>query len=151
MDVEDENVYLDSKTALKTLQEKQIFSRYKDELQMEIFNKYALHKSVSQNLLNTSVIQSHIGTLVYILSNDIDNKGFEIAEISLISLSLTLQIFIFFALVWLTYRRQDYTSSFLSSEQINILVTYMSGITLIINIAITAISLEIIPVKSENM
>ena len=84
MNVDEENLYSDNDKTVPPP------SRKRDELQKEGFNKYASHKSVSQNLLNTSVIQSHIGTLVYILSNETDNKGFETAGISLISLSLVI-------------------------------------------------------------
>ena len=134
----------------QTPREREIFARGQAELQLEGFNKYASHKSVSQNLLNTSIIQSHIGTLVYILSNDSDNEGFEIAAITLICASLILQILIFFMLTWLVYRRQDYTSTFTTAVGVNVLVTCASGIALVVNIAITAVALEIRPVSLEK-
>ena len=115
------------------------------ELQSEEFNKYASHKTVSQNLLNTSIIQSHIGMLVFILAEADELKGFEYTAISLITVSVIMQIVIFFALTWLNYRRQDYTSRILSAVGMNVFVTCMSGVTLIVNIAITAVTLEIRP------
>jgi hypothetical protein len=127
----------------ETPREREIYQRGQDELQKEDFNKYASHKSVSQNLLNTSVIQSHIGTLIFILSDGDDSKGFETAAIILISCSLCIQLFIFFSLTWLLYHRQDYNSSNLSSVGVNIGVTCLSGVALIINISITAVALEI--------
>ena len=127
----------------QTPREREIFIRGQTELQREGFDKYASHKSVSQNLLNTSIIQSHIVTLVYILSNDNENKDFEIAAIILITISLLLQIIIFFMLTWLVYRRHDHSSTYISSIGVNIIVTCMSGISLIINIAISAVVLEI--------
>ena len=125
------------KTTPQTPREREIYARGQVELKHEEFNKYASHKSVSQNLLNTSIIQSHIGTLVYIFSNDTETNGFEIAA------SLILQVFIFFALTWLVYRRQDYSSTFTSAVGVNVLVTCASGIALMINIGITAVALEI--------
>ena len=131
------------KTTPQTPREREIYARGQVELKHEEFNKYASHKSVSQNLLNTSIIQSHIGTLVYIFSNDTETNGFEIAAITLIGASLILQVFIFFALTWLVYRRQDYSSTFTSAVGVNVLVTCASGIALMINIGITAVALEI--------
>jgi hypothetical protein len=127
----------------ETHREREIYQKGKIELDQENFNKYASHKSVSQNLLNTSVMQSHIGTLIFILSESDDNKGFEIAAIILISFSLFIQLIIFFSLTWLLYHRQDENSSIISPAGVNIAVTCLSGIALIINISITAISLEI--------
>ena len=107
-------------------------------------NIYASHKSVSQNLLNTSVIQGNIGLLVFVYANDRDDEGFGKAMIILISISLALQFVIFILLTILLHVKQNYqVHRKITAVGINSIVTALSGITLVINIAITAVSLEL--------
>ncbi len=107
-------------------------------------NTYASHKSVSQNLLNTSVIQGNIGLLVFVYANDKDDNGFGKALITLISISLALQFIIFILLTILFHVRQNYQMHRnITAVGMNSVVTALSGITLVVNIAITAVSLEL--------
>jgi len=129
----------------QTLREMEIYMKGQEEIRCEYSDKYASHKSVSQNLLNTSIVQSHIGSLVYILVEIQDLGDLEYTAIALISASLIIQTIIFFALVWLFYRRQDYNTNLLSAPGVNIGVTTLSGVSLMINMAITAIMLNIRP------
>lgn len=124
-------------------------SRHQDkspesELEKEKTNTYASQKSVSQNLLNTSIIQSHIGLLIYVFSTSQENTGFGQALIALIVCSLILQLTIFLLLTFLLFVRQDFKKwSFLKATYVNAVVTAFSGIALIINIAITTLSVEV--------
>ena len=109
----------------------------------EKFDKYASQKSVSQNLLNTSAIQTQIGNLVFLFSNGKNFSEFEIATISIIFVSIFLQINIFFLVVWLFHVKPTYKFKLLSAEIMNAIVTALSGISLILNMTITVLILEI--------
>lgn len=107
-------------------------------------NTYASHKSVSQNLMNTSIIQGNIGLLVFVYANDKDDNGFGKALITLISISLAFQFIIFILLTILFHVRQNYQMHRnITAVGMNSLVTSLSGVALVINIAITAVSLEL--------
>ncbi len=107
-------------------------------------NTYASHKSVSQNLLNTSVIQGNIGLLVFVYANDRDDERFGKALIALISISLILQFIIFILLTILFHVKQNFqVHRNVTAIGMNSAVTALSGITLVVNIAITAVSLEL--------
>jgi hypothetical protein len=111
-------------------------------------NTYASHKSVSQSLLNTSVIQGNIGLLVYVYANDKDGDGFGNALVILISVSLALQFIIFILLTILFHVRQTHQVSHnITATGLNSTVTALSGVVLVVNMAITAVSLE---VKKED-
>lgn len=102
-------------------------------------NHYASQKSVSQNLLNMSVISFHIRILVDTARNDnLDN--FDYATITLACLSVVLQLIMFFLLVWLFYSRKQIKYRFLTTTGINGVVTCMSGVALILNVAIVTVS-----------
>ena len=112
-------------------------------------NTYASNKSVSQNLLNISTIQGNIGLLVAVYANDRDDEGFGKATIVLISISLAFQFVIFVLLTILLHVKQNYQMHRkITAVGMNSLVTALSGLTLVINIAITAVSLEL--KKEEN-
>ncbi len=107
-------------------------------------NTYASHKSVSQNLLNTSVIQGNIGLLVFVYANDRNEEGFGKALIALIIISFSLQFIIFILLTILFHVRQNYRlHRNITAIGMNSLVTALSGVALVINIAITTVSLEL--------
>ena len=96
IEIQEDNQRISQVVTPRTPREREIFTRGQEELQIEGFNKYASHKSVSQNLLNTSIIQSHIGSLVYIFAEIKNLGGFEYTAIALISLSLIIQLLYFF-------------------------------------------------------
>ena len=107
------------------------------------FDKYASQKSVSQNLLNTSAIQTQIGNLVFLFSNGKNFSDFEITTLTFIFVSIFLQTVMFFILVWLFYVKPTYKFKILNAEIMNATVTALSGISLIVNITITVLILEI--------
>ena len=107
-------------------------------------NTYASHKSVSQSLLNTSVIQSQIGLIVSIYSNDQNEEGFGQAAIILIGISFVIQFIIFILLTILFHVKQNFKiHRNITAIGMNSLVTALSGIALVINISITAVTLEL--------
>ena len=141
---------------MENLQNRELHERGVAVLQIE-HEKSSSHKETSQHLLNMSIIQSHIGTLVYIFAED-NLDTFEIAAIVLIGISFLFQFIIFFSITWLSYTRQDAPSQVTPAPPkigivgLNIMITLLSGISLVINIAITAVVLKIQPVgdKSET-
>ncbi len=107
-------------------------------------NTYSSNKSVSQNLLNTSVIQGNIGLLVFLYANGKDGEGFGTALITLISISLALQFIIFILLTILFHVRQNYQMHRnITAVGMNSTITALSGVVLVVNIAITTVSLEL--------
>lgn len=107
-------------------------------------NTYASNKSVSQNLLNTSVIQGNIGLMVFVYASNRDDEGFGKALIALIIVSILLQFIIFILLTILFHVRQNYQiHSNITAIGMNSAVTALSGVVLVVNIAITAVSLEL--------
>ena len=121
-----------------------------EETEEAKFNRYASQKSVSQNLLNTSIIQSHIGLLVFVYSDGGDLSGFEATTVVLVVLSIILQSTTPFMLTWLFYIRPGYQWKCFTAEVVNGLVTALSGVALMLNIAITAVSLELKPASEED-
>jgi len=121
-----------------------------EETEEAKFNRYASQKSVSQNLLNTSIIQSHIGLLVFVYSDGDDLSGFEATTVVLVVLSIILQSIMFFMLTWLFYIRPGYQWKCFTAEVANGLVTALSGVALMLNIAITAVSLELKPASEDS-
>lgn len=105
-------------------------------------DRYSSQKSVSQNLLNTSIIQSNLGVIIFIFSENVWT-GFEYTAIILSFSSLALQILMFFIITWLIYIRQEYSNRLVSAERVNLCVTIFSGITLVINLAITTLITKI--------
>ena len=104
-------------------------------------------KTVSQHLLNTSILQNQISLLVYIAARNINNV-FSRACISLIFISIFSQLLIYFLLVWLLYVPPNTNacicSSYFNAQNINAIVTFLSGLTLLINISISITSQQII-------
>ena len=118
--------------------------------------RYASHKTVAQNLLNIAIIQSHVKLLVDVYGDD--EQKHETPLIIFICLSISLQIFMFFLLSVLYFLRQDsFVNLFsennseentiansirkikLTSTFLNSVVTFLSGISLIINVTISAL------------
>lgn len=113
------------------------------EHERDKFNTYASNKSVSQGLLNTSMIQAHIGILVSLFALRRYNtplNGFEITTITLICCSLVLQFVIFCILVLLMKTTRDTATRSCTATMLNNAVTSLSGLGLILNIAITTTS-----------
>ncbi len=113
------------------------------ELERDKFNNYASKKSVSQGLFNTSVIQSQIGLVVSIFSNGLKLNGFAIATIALISASFALQVIIMFMIGILMRANRVKESRGCGTNAVNDWITFLSGIALILNIAITATSVSV--------
>ena len=107
-------------------------------------NMYSSHKSVSQSLLNTTSIQGNIGLIVFVYASDRDDEGFGKALIALIGVSLALQFIIFILLTILFHVRQNYqVHRNITAVGMNSAVTALSGVVLVVNIAITTVSLEL--------
>ena len=100
-------------------------------------NTYATSKSTSQSLLNLSVIQSQISLLVAVIASPLN--GWSRALITLLTLSLTLQLVIFVLLVILAKSKTEAIGKF-TATGINALVTTLSGVLLMNTSAITAVS-----------
>ena len=80
------------------------------ELEREKFNTYATSKSVSQNLLNTSVITQYIGIVInlFTIRNATSQfTGFQIALLTFICISFVLQLVIFILLVILSKSKNE--------------------------------------------
>lgn len=102
-------------------------------------NTYATSKSVSQNMLNISVIQTQILQMVNILQYSTMNT-WNIMLIVLLSNSLVLQFIIFTLLVLLAKSTTEQVTKYCMATGMNSLVTTLSGLLLIITSAITIIS-----------
>lgn len=113
---------------------------------------YASHKTASQNLLNTSIIQNYVGLLVFVYSNNKDEYNFGKALIVLIYIAFTVQFIIFVLLNILLYIKQThkFESVSLDAKKLNVFVTVLSGISLVLNIAITTVALEVKDSDSTN-
>lgn len=107
------------------------------------FNDYATQKSVAQNVLNTTIIQNNIQTLVSAVAGKTIN-GFETAAITLTVISLCIQIIIFILVIFLMAVRTDFkieVSEYkvVKAKHLNMSITFFSGISLAINIAISIV------------
>lgn len=114
------------------------------------FNTYATSKSVSQNMLNMTTIQALIVSMVRIFqlyTPEIGLDPFQIASLTLISVSLTLQFIIFVLLVILAKS----TAGNEKITRINNAVTSLSGLLLIVSSAISVLAFSTSPaVESGN-
>jgi hypothetical protein len=84
---------------------------YKLEHKKDKFNSYATNKSISQNLLNITVIQYNIGLFIYVFygaASDTDLTSWELGLVILLAVSLSLEITMFVFLSLLIMVRQDY-------------------------------------------
>ena len=100
------------------------------------------HKEISQNLLNINIVQSQIGILVNVYWLGCED-GMCKTIISLIIISFVLQGLIFMLVTWLFYVDSSYKYKIFSSEFVNGIVTFLSGLSLVINCSISAVGLKI--------
>lgn len=106
-------------------------------------DKYASQKTIAQGFLNATLLESQIGTLVIVLRNVGNLSQFEIGLLSLLCLSIFLQLVLFLDLVFLFYLRSDSISfRFLRATHLNLFATILSGILMTLNIAIIALERE---------
>jgi hypothetical protein len=98
-------------------------------------HKFINQKSISQNFLNIAILQNQIGILISTLQKS-DYTGSDKALISLILLNITFQGIIFFCITLIDYINPSNPKS----KGINVLVTFISGIVLIINVTITILT-----------
>lgn len=106
-------------------------------------NVYSSSQSISQNLLNTSIISLHISILVNTVYYDYYSDGLSSLESTLViltSISIFAQLLIFFAVVWLYYVKPTTKRGCITAKMVNGWVTGASGLTLVINIAISAVN-----------
>ena len=116
------------------------------ELERDKFNTYATSKSVSQNLLNTAVITQYVGIMINLFK--IRNAssgftGFQIALLVFICFSFTLQALIFVLLVILSKSTREKVGRCCTTTTINAWVTTLTGLSTIITIVITTLSVQI--------
>jgi len=102
-------------------------------------NAYCTSKSYSQNILNTSIMQSQIFTLVNLFAV-YSGKSSEIALSVLLSLSLALQFIIFVLLVLLAKAKEEQLTETMTATDLNALITSLTFLLLIVTTAITAVS-----------
>lgn len=120
--------------SLLTLETHQaIVSKIKDD-----DNNYATSKSYSQNMLNISVVQSQVTLLVSVIAGPLN--GWAKALVSLLSLSLFLQLIIFFLLIILAKTKEEKIGTKFTTTGINAFVTALSGALLMTTTGITAVS-----------
>ena len=121
------------------------YKSYEKEREKNKSNTYASHKSISQQLLNTSIISAHVGYLLTIFddTNSDGLGGFEYAAVVLISISIFVQICIFLMLTWLFYVDTKTKYGCITAKKVNGFVTAVSGLSLILNISITSIMVRI--------
>lgn len=107
-------------------------------------NAYSSTKSVGQANLDLALIASYIHIIVTLFSrNNVfynDNSGFEIATLTLVCAAVLLQIIIFILVVLLYQTDGDQVTKNCSTVGVNHMVTILTGVSLIINIAITAVA-----------
>ena len=102
-------------------------------------NIYATTKSTSQGYLNTTIFQSQIFQLVSIIQYTL-LRGWDIALIVFICLSLCLQFVIFVLIVLLAKSKTEQVTKNCTATAINNLVTSLTGVLLIITISISAMT-----------
>jgi hypothetical protein len=101
-------------------------------------NNYATSKSTSQSLLNLSVVQSQISLLVNVIAGPLN--GWAKSLVTLLSLSLILQLIIFVLLIILAKTKEEKIGTKFTATGINAFVTALSGVLLMTTSAITAVS-----------
>jgi len=101
------------------------------------------HKEISQHLLNLSVIQTQIGLLVGVYYSGCENLGLCKTMIALVIISLVLQSLIFILVTWLFYVGPNYNKSVISAGMVNGIITFLSGLSLVVNCSITTVGLKI--------
>jgi hypothetical protein len=124
-------------------------SRAIDDLQKTIVDKenqhnlYSSTKSVGQNFLNLGIITGYIQILVDIVGRNPSVStlgGFDLTLIVLISLSMVNQVVIFVFVSMLYASSTEQVTKNLSATTLNNLVTCLTAISLIGNIAIATIA-----------
>jgi hypothetical protein len=106
------------------------------------FNSYATTKSVSQNFLNITAIQSMITILVRIYSSGGILNDLIRSLVILVSLNIFLQFIVFSSLVILAKSRSVEVMPGVTATGLNDFITITTGLILIINSAITIISIN---------
>lgn len=108
------------------------------------FDHYATSKSVSQNMLNMSAIQSLLVILVSVFKNGAAVlNSYQIALVVLITVSLLIQFTVFVLLVILakTHTQQVGASENCTTTALNSTVTSLSGLLLIVSSAISTVAI----------
>lgn len=95
-------------------------------------NNYTTSKSVSQNLINTSLIITLINTMITVIKVGNFN-GYKTTLIVCIALSVSIQIIMFILLVVLAKATQEKIGRTCTATRINVWVTILSGILPIIS------------------
>lgn len=132
-----------------------IIPRAEHDAKIEIlkgdFNVYASKKSVSQVELDTSIIAQYIGYLItlFLIHQSIPDpsvplNGFEITFMTLIIVSLSVQLVMFILIIILYNAKGDAGRRGCSIDTMNSWAGTLSHIVLIISIPITALATHVI-------
>ncbi len=122
----------DVKKRNKSLQKEKAVHELEIERINNEHNNYTTSKSVSQNLINTSLIISLINTVVVVIKAG-DLNGYKITLMVCIAASISIQIIMFALLVILAKATQEKIGRTCSATKINVWVTILSGILPIIS------------------
>lgn len=109
-------------------------------------NNYATSKSVSQNLINTSLIISLANTIITVIVSGVLD-GQKIALIVFVSISIFIQLTMFILLVILAKTTKEKIGKTCTTTKINVWVTILSGFLPIIS-GIIAILNHVSPVTT---
>jgi len=101
---------------------------------------YSSTKSVGQNLLNLGVITGYIQILISIFGTGEPLDGFNVALIVLIAFAMVNQITIFVLVSMLYAASTEQVTRTCTATSLNNLVTSLTALSLIGNVAITAIA-----------
>lgn len=102
------------------------------------FNKYATIKSMAEGMLDVTLLMSNAKQLAMVVNHGPEYK-FYIPLIVLICLCLLLQIVIFLFLIFIAKTNVNEVEKQKKLNLWNIIVTFLVGITLFINVFITAL------------
>lgn len=102
------------------------------------------HKTIAQKLLNLSIITFYISILVNVIVSNCDSSLCR-AAIGLAVAGLVFQLIIFLFLVILLYIPLDYTTGagYITTQTINAFLTFITGLSLILNIAMNIIQVKL--------
>lgn len=102
------------------------------------------HKTIAQKLLNLSIITFYISTLVNVIVSNCDSSLCRSA-IGLAVAGLIFQLIIFLFLIILLYIPLDYTTGagYITTQTINAFLTFITGLSLILNIAMNIIQVKL--------
>ncbi|XP_069759671.1 ninjurin-2-like isoform X2 [Narcine bancroftii] len=110
------------------------------------FNKYATIKSMAEGMLDVTLLMSNAKQLALVINQGSEYK-FYIPLIVLICLCLLIQVVIFLFIIFIAKTNVNEVEKQKKLNQWNIIVTFLVGTTLFLNVFITAL----MPGKKDAM